>query len=74
MYPSQDADKYVLRFPPGLRERVKQSANVNHRSMNAEMIHHIEAGLGKAKSPAGIAVPPSHDQSPQPAKYGESDA
>lgn len=60
MYRSQDADQYVLRFPPGLRERVKQSASVNHRTMNAEMIHHIEAALGKEKGPAATAIAPDH--------------
>jgi len=66
MYPSQAADQYMLRFPPGLRERVKQSASVNHRTMNAEMIHHIEAAVGKAKGPAEAPTSPSHDQNHSP--------
>lgn len=36
--PLQPQDKYVLRFPDGLRERIKAAAKENGRSMNAEII------------------------------------
>lgn len=42
--------QFVLRLPPGLRERVKQAADANRRSMNAEMVLHIERGLGQSST------------------------
>ncbi|MGV2123984.1 Arc family DNA-binding protein [Agrobacterium vitis] len=38
----QDQDKYVLRFPDGLRDRLKDEAARNNRSLNAEIIHRLE--------------------------------
>lgn len=37
-YPSEQADKFLLRFPDGLRDRIKARASENGRSMNAEII------------------------------------
>lgn len=36
--PTQPQDKYVLRLPDGLRDRIKAAAADNNRSMNAEII------------------------------------
>jgi hypothetical protein len=36
--PSEDLDKFLLRMPEGLRNRVKSAAERNKRSMNAEII------------------------------------
>lgn len=38
-------DQYQLRFPPGLRERIKAEADANNRSMNAEIIARLEESL-----------------------------
>ena len=38
-------DQYMLRLPPGLRERVAQRAADNGRSMNTEIINAIEQHL-----------------------------
>lgn len=38
----QPQDKYVLRMPDGLRERIKAYAEINGRSMNAEIIRVLE--------------------------------
>ncbi len=46
----QDADKYIIRFPDGLRARVKAQAQHNRRSMNAEIVLMIEAGLERTPS------------------------
>jgi hypothetical protein len=35
-------DQYQLRFPPGLRDRIKAAAELNGRSMNAEIIRVLE--------------------------------
>jgi len=38
----RDREKYVLRFPEGLRDRIKEMAERNCRSMNAEMVFHLQ--------------------------------
>lgn len=37
-YPSDFADKTMVRFPPGLHGRIKSHAAANNRSMNKEII------------------------------------
>lgn len=39
---SRDADKYIVRLPDGMRERIRQQAASNRRSMNAEIVHCLE--------------------------------
>lgn len=47
-YPSRVADQFVVRLPGDLRARVKAQAQRNRRSMNAEIVLMIEAGLRSA--------------------------
>lgn len=44
-YPSDNIDKTMVRFPPGLMDRLKAAAENNHRSMNAEIIARLEASF-----------------------------
>ncbi|MEM9700244.1 MAG: Arc family DNA-binding protein [Pseudomonadota bacterium] len=44
-FPSQKQDKFVLRLPDGMRDRIKVHAEANGRSMNAEIIHRLEASF-----------------------------
>lgn len=39
------ADKFTLRFPPGMRERIRAAADASGRSINGEIIAYISAGL-----------------------------
>lgn len=39
---SRDADKYIVRFPDGMRDEIAASAKANNRSMNAEIIARLE--------------------------------
>lgn len=41
-YPSDEVDKTMLRFPPGLMSRIKEAAAANNRSMNAEIIDRLQ--------------------------------
>lgn len=41
----QEEDKYVVRFPDGMRDRIKAAAEANNRSMNAEIVNRLEASL-----------------------------
>jgi len=34
----QDQDKFIVRLPDGMRERIKTAAEKNNRSMNAEIV------------------------------------
>lgn len=36
--PGRDSDQFNVRFPPGMRDRIKAAADRNGRSMNAEII------------------------------------
>lgn len=38
----QNADKYIVRFPDGLRQRLKDAANENGRSLNAEIVLRLQ--------------------------------
>lgn len=40
--PSKQLDQFVVRLPDGMRERIKQSAEKNNRSMNAEIVATLE--------------------------------
>jgi len=44
-YPSAKQDQFVLRLPDGMREQIKEKAEANSRSMNAEIVAAIEAAL-----------------------------
>lgn len=37
---------FSMRLPDGLRDRLKNAAAKNRRSMNSELIYHLEAALG----------------------------
>lgn len=52
----QSQDKFILRLPDGLRERIKALAQQNKRSMNAEILAAIEAhvtGAVAGEKPVG---------------------
>ena len=40
--PGQGSDQFNVRFPPGMRDRIKVSSDQNGRSMNAEIIATLE--------------------------------
>lgn len=57
----QTADKYILRFPDGMRDRIAEEAKKNNRSMNAEIVARIQASFEKQGTrlediPASIEV------------------
>lgn len=41
-YPSDKQDKFMLRLPDGMRERIALVADRNGRSMNAEIVERLE--------------------------------
>ena len=46
-YPSDKADQYIVRFPDGLRDRLKDEAAKNNRSMNAEIVARLEESFAE---------------------------
>lgn len=51
-YPSHTLDKFQLRFPEGMRDQIKEAADANGRSMNAEIVHRLRQSLGIDQSPS----------------------
>ncbi|MBN9055227.1 MAG: Arc family DNA-binding protein [Rhizobiales bacterium] len=43
---NRESDKFMLRFPEGMRDRIKVAAQESARSMNAEIIHRLSYSLG----------------------------
>lgn len=44
-------DQYMVRFPEGLRDKIKEVAAANGRSMNSEIIARLEASFQDSISP-----------------------
>lgn len=47
--PSDLADKFMLRMPDGLRDRIRAHASANKRSMNSEIIYLLEFALDEVE-------------------------
>lgn len=55
IYSSRTADKFVVRLPDGMRERIAEVAQTSHRSMNSEIVSRLEISLledAKQNNPA----------------------
>lgn len=46
-YPSDTADKFMVRMVPGLRDRIEQAAKNAGRSMNAEIVRRLEESFAR---------------------------
>lgn len=53
---SRTADKFVIRLSPGLRDKYRDMAKRNGRSMNSEMVRALEAGLDAEEKLTEIAT------------------
>jgi hypothetical protein len=49
----QAADKYVLRLPDGMRDKLAELAKSNNRSMNAEIVQILQLALDRRHAGAG---------------------
>ena len=45
--PAKKQDQFIVRLPDGMRNKVKKSAELNNRSMNAEIIAGLEDWLSR---------------------------
>src|SRR5574337_2082462 len=50
VYPSENADKYVVRFPDGMRDLIAETAKRNNRTMNAEIVARLAASFAAVDS------------------------
>lgn len=41
-YPSETQERFIVRFPDGMRDRITEEAKKNNRSMNAEIVARLE--------------------------------
>jgi hypothetical protein len=53
IYSSRTADKFVVRLPDGMRERIAEVARSSHRSMNSEIIARLEKSLASPDAEGG---------------------
>lgn len=42
-YPSETQDRYIVRFPDGMRERIKDAAEASGRSMNSQIVFMLQS-------------------------------
>lgn len=40
---NRESDRFMLRLPDGMRDRIKTAAEANNRSMNAEIVARLQA-------------------------------
>ena len=57
-YSSRTADKFVVRLPKGMRDRISSVAKNYHRSMNSEIVSRLESSLSQEFDPDGSAQNP----------------
>ena len=50
IYSSRTADKFVVRLPDGMRDRIAEVARLHHRSMNSEIIARLEQSMQQEAS------------------------
>lgn len=50
----QNQDKFVLRLPDGMRDRIKSAAAKSGRSMNAEIVSALEGYFPEPKRPQDV--------------------
>lgn len=48
---TRESDKFMLRLPDGMRDYLKEAADANNRSMNAEIVNRLEASLNTGFGP-----------------------
>lgn len=57
-YPSDTQDRFIVRLPDGMRDRIAELAKQNGRSMNTEVVKRLEWALALVGEPTVAPVPP----------------
>lgn len=53
---SRQADQFPVRLPLGMRARIKAAAAANHRSMNSEIVTHLERAFPAPQAATGEEI------------------
>ena len=61
---SRKTDQYPLRLPEGMRDRIRQQAAVNRRSVNSEIIFYLDQALEAREENGPAAGATALDQEP----------
>ena len=75
-YPSETQDRFMLRLPDGMRDKIKAAAHASKRTMNGEIIARLEAtfeaekqsnvaGASGLSAFAGVGAAPENDLDPR---------
>lgn len=52
---SRHADKYIVRFPDGMRDRLKEEAKANNRTLNAEIVARLQQSFDAPPPSASVS-------------------
>ena len=52
----RESEKFVIRLPDGMRDRIKASADANNRSMNAEIVSRLADSLDEKQTAASLSI------------------
>ncbi|GAB1581724.1 Arc family DNA-binding protein [Phyllobacterium phragmitis] len=47
LYPSEEKDRFMVRLPDGMRDKLKAVADANKRTMNAEIVARLERTIAE---------------------------
>lgn len=53
---AREADKFIVRLPEGMREKIMEAAEANNRSMNAEIVDRLLNSFEPKTDPGSIDV------------------
>ncbi|MEH3117098.1 MAG: Arc family DNA-binding protein [Methylorubrum populi] len=61
-HPLREPDKFVVRLPEGMRSTIAEMAKSNRRSMNSEIVFHLEQAMASQRNtnktaPTGVTAP-----------------
>lgn len=51
---AQDAEKFIIRLPEGMRDRIAEAARANNRSMNAEIVARLQSTFEAKPAPQDV--------------------
>ncbi len=55
-FPSETQERFIVRFPDGMRDRLKDAAAANNRSMNAEIVARLQESFEPRGSNAVLDI------------------
>lgn len=60
---TQAGEKYIVRFPEGMRDRIAEAAKASNRSMNAEIVERLQTSLSLESQVVEIKAAASAERS-----------